>query len=247
VSAARAAYIGGFASTSNLEAGRRYGVPTAGTTAHAFVLLFSDERAAFAAQVAAFGTDTTVLVDTNDTKGGIRNAIDIAGTGLGAIRIDSGDLAAETERARSQLDLLGATGTKIVLTGDLDADRIRALARVPADAYGAGTSVVTGLGYPTAGFIYKLSAVEGRAVAKHSPGKATIGGRKWAWRVADRCEEILRLVPEPPPAGGRALQHPVIVRGNPQPVFDVTEARDHHQRVLAELPQGKPLVVLAPG
>ena len=247
VAAARAAYIAGFVATSNLEAGRRYGVPTTGTTAHAFVQLFPDERKAFAAQVDAFGTDTTILVDTNDTDEGIRRAIEVAGTGLAAIRIDSGDLVDETRRARSLLDSVGATETRIVITGDLDADRIRELRDSPADAYGVGTSVVTGLGFPTAGLIYKLVAVDGRPVAKHSPGKSTVGGRKWAWRVPTGGEDVVSLTPDSAPEGGRALQEPVILGGSPRPTRGLAACRDHHRRALAELPPGEQLRVVTPG
>jgi nicotinate phosphoribosyltransferase len=247
VSAARAAYIGGFASTSNLEAGRRHGIPTAGTTAHAFVQLFSEEGDAFAAQVDAFGNATTILVDTNDTDEGIRRAVEVAGTDLAAIRIDSGDLVEEARRARSLLDSLGATKTKIVMTGDLDDHRIGELSQSPVDAYGAGTSVVTGLGSPTAGFVYKLVAVEGRSVAKHSPGKSTVGGRKWSWRVPGRGEELVSLASEPAPAGARPLQECVVLRGSPLELPSLEEAREHHRRALAELPDGSPLRVVAPG
>lgn len=247
VSAARAAFIGGFESTSNLEAGRRYGVPTAGTTAHAFVQLFADEKEAFAAQVDAFGPGTTILVDTNDTEQGIRRAVAIAGEGLGAIRIDSGDLVEEVRRARDLLDSLGANRTRIMVTGDLDDARIRDLRETPADAYGAGTSVVTGLGCPSAGFIYKLAAVEGRPVAKHSPGKSTMGGRKWAWRLANRGQEIVTLAPDTGPRGGRALQEPVILGGRRQPLPGLPEAREHHRRAKDELGQDQPLVVRLPG
>ncbi|HEX6395235.1 MAG TPA: nicotinate phosphoribosyltransferase [Acidimicrobiales bacterium] len=246
VEAARAAYIGGFASTSNLEAGRRYGVPTAGTTAHAFVQLFPDEKAAFAAQVKAFGSETTLLVDTNDTHEGIRRAVEAAGTELAAIRIDSGDLVEETRRARELLDSLGATETRIVVTGDLDDERIEELRDAPADAYGVGTGVVTGLGSPTAGFIYKLVAVGNRPVAKHSPGKSTVGGRKWAWRVPGRGEEVVSLRPEPVPDGSRPLQHLVMVGGVPQPMPGLAEVREHRRRALDELPAGRPLVGVAP-
>ncbi len=192
VAAARAAYIGGFASTSNLQAGRRYGIPTAGTAAHAFVLAYPGEKEAFAAQVASFGPATTLLVDTYDTMQGVRNAVEVCGPHLGAVRIDSGDLGREALRVRKLLDDLGATGTKLVVTGDLDARTIAALGAAPVDSYGVGTSVVTGMGAPSAGFVYKLVAVgepgDGpaapqRPVAKRSAGKATVGGRKWAWRA----------------------------------------------------------------
>ena len=235
VASARAAYLAGFHSSSNLEAGRRYGVPTAGTAAHAFVQSFPDETSAFAAQVAAAGTGTTLLVDTYDTEQGIRNAVAVAGPRLGAVRIDSGDLAAEARRARRLLDSLGATETRVVVTGDLDDEKVIHLREAPADAYGAGTSVVTGLGQPTAGFIYKLAVAAGRPVNKRSPGKATIGGRKWAWRVAGRCEEVVSLRPDAAPADGRVLQGCVVRAGARLPGPTLDESRRHHRTVLDEL------------
>ncbi len=211
VSAARAAYMAGFGSTSNLEAGRRHGVPTVGTTAHAFVLAHATERDAFAAQIAAQGVGTTILVDTYDTEQGIRLAVEVAGTQLGAVRLDSGDPQVEVPGARALLDSLGATGTRIVVTGDLDEHSIAALADRPVDRYGVGTSLVTGSGAPTAGFVYKLVAIEGddgqmRPVAKSSPGKQTHGGRKRAWWTG--TEELLRLDDEPVP-GATPIQRPL--------------------------------------
>jgi nicotinate phosphoribosyltransferase len=117
VAAARAAYLAGFAATSNLEAGRRYGIPTAGTSAHAFVLLHDSEQEAFAAQVAALGVKTTLLVDTYDIAAGVAAGVRVAGPELGAIRIDSGDLGVLARQARAQLDALGAPGTQIVVSG----------------------------------------------------------------------------------------------------------------------------------
>src|SRR6476660_6445045 len=182
VAAARAAYLAGFTSTSNLAAGRRYGIPTAGTAAHAFTLLHDDERAAFASQVAALGKNTTLLVDTYDISQGIRNAIAVAGPDLYAVRIDSGDLSILADQSRAQLDELGAPETTIVVSGDLDEYAIAALAAEPVDAYGAGTAVVVGSGAPTAGLVYKLVDVDGRPVVKRSENKATVGGRKVALR-----------------------------------------------------------------
>jgi nicotinate phosphoribosyltransferase len=245
VDAARAAYLGGFASTSNLEAGRRYGVPTAGTVAHAFVLSFEDEQAAFEAQVAAFGPGTTILVDTYDTEQGIRRAVAAAGKDLAAVRIDSGDLGAVARRARELLDDLGAIRTRIIVTGDLDDRTIRALGAAPVDAYGVGTGVVTGLGAPTAGLIYKLVAIGGRPVAKLSLGKATLGGRKWAWRVPGQPQEVVGISPAAAPPRGRALQALVVAGGKPvdgSPSLE--ESRAWHLRVLGELPQGEPLRLL---
>jgi len=213
VSAARAAYVAGFSATSNLEAGRRHGVPTTGTSAHAFALAHPSEADAFAAQVAILGPGTTLLVDTYDTAEGIRSAVRVAGTGLGAIRLDSGDPLVEVPRARALLDELGATGTRIVVTGDLDEHQIARLAREPVDSYGVGTALVTGSGAPTAGFVYKLVAIareDGTGaplhpVAKTSPGKTTVGGRKWAVRLDDGTE-VLR---DAPGGTGNPLQAPL--------------------------------------
>ena len=159
VAAARAAYLAGFTGTSNLQAGHRYGIPTTGTSAHSFTLLHDTERSAFEAQLEALGTGTTLLVDTYDITTGIATAIDVAGTGLGAVRIDSGDVGVLARQAREQLDSLGATGTRIVVSGDLDEYAIAALRAEPVDGYGVGTSLVTGSGAPTAGMVYKLVEV----------------------------------------------------------------------------------------
>ena len=236
VSAARAAYIAGFTSTSNLEAGRRHGIPTVGTTAHAFVLAHPTEREAIAAQVAAQGVGTTILVDTYDTAQGIRTAVEVAGTQLGAVRLDSGDPEVEVPKARALLDELGATGTRIVVTGDLDEHAIAGLADVPVDRYGVGTALVTGSGAPTAGFVYKLVAIADgdrpdaplRPVAKSSAGKSTRGGRKWAWRASDG-REVLRTRPEQL-EGAVPLQAPLTTYD------DVRGARATCAAALAALP-----------
>jgi putative nicotinate phosphoribosyltransferase len=197
VASARAAYVAGFASTSNLEAGRRYGIPTAGTASHAFVLAHASEREAFAAQMKVMGVGTTLLVDTFDVESALRTAVELArelgATGPGAIRLDSGDLVGEAARARALLDELGATETRIVITSDLDEYAIAALAKAPVDAYGVGTRVVTGSGAPTSGFVYKLVAIASEAgddaplrpVEKRSPDKHSLGARKHAVRLID--------------------------------------------------------------
>lgn len=241
VAAARAAYLGGFASTSNLAAGRRYGVPTTGTAAHSWTLLHEKEADAFRAQVDALGVDTTLLVDTYDIAEGIRTAIDVAGPTLGAIRIDSGDLPVLAHQARAQLDALGAHGTRIVLSGDLDEYALAALATAPVDAYGVGTSVVTGSGAPTAGFIYKLVEVEGRAVAKRSEDKSTRGGRKTAVRrhrpTGTATEEVIGVQVQPSPRDGdRVLQVPFVRGGALLDVPSLAASRDHLQHVLTTLP-----------
>jgi nicotinate phosphoribosyltransferase len=241
VAAARAAYLAGFATTSNLAAGHRYGVPTAGTAAHSWTLLHEKEADAFRAQVDALGVDTTLLVDTYDIAAGIRTAIEVAGPGLGAVRIDSGDLAVLAHQTREQLDSLGARDTRIVLSGDLDEFALAALATAPVDAYGVGTAVVTGSGAPTAGFVYKLVEVEGRSVAKRSEDKSTRGGRKNAVRrhrpTGTATEEVVR--PQGAPSardGDRALQHPMVRGGELLDVATLDESRDHLRQVLTTLP-----------
>jgi len=242
VAAARAAYLAGFAFTSNLEAGRRYGIPTAGTAAHAFTLLHDDETAAFASQVAALGKGTTLLVDTYDITEGIRRAIAVAGPDLRAIRIDSGDLSVLAQQSRELLDSLGAVDTKIIVSGDLDEYAIASLAAEPVDVYGAGTAVVTGSGAPTAGLVYKLVEVDGRPVVKRSEHKATVGGRKTAVRrhkpTGTAIEEI--VVPQGEPSrepNDRLLQRPYMRDGVPVPdVPSLVDSREHLRQCLISIP-----------
>jgi nicotinate phosphoribosyltransferase len=251
IAAARAAYIAGFASTSNLAAGYRYGIPTVGTAAHAFTLSHRDERAAFESQVKAHGPGTTLLVDTFDIAEGIRTAVDVAGPGLGAIRIDSGDLNEEARKARVLLDSLGATSTRILVTSDLDEYVIAALADAPIDGYGVGTRLVTGSGHPTAGMVYKLVAVADsddpraplRTVAKTAAGKPSWGGRKVAYRELDGVGVAVReavalrddtAAVEPLP--GRALQVAAMQGGVVVHRPGLGEIRAHHAAARAELP-----------
>ncbi|HWS36834.1 MAG TPA: nicotinate phosphoribosyltransferase [Actinoplanes sp.] len=241
VAAARAAYLAGFASTSNLAAGRAYGIPTTGTSAHAFTLLHSDEPAAFASQVAALGKNTTLLVDTYDISQGIRNAIAVAGPDLRAVRIDSGDLSVLAGHSRELLDSLGATETKIIVSGDMDEYSIATLAAEPVDIYGAGTAVVTGSGAPTASLVYKLVEVDGRPVVKRSENKATVGGRKTAIRrhkpTGTATEEIVysQGVPDHQP-NDRMLQHTWIAAGQVQESPSLQESRDHLRQNLISIP-----------
>jgi nicotinate phosphoribosyltransferase len=246
VAAARAAYIAGFATTSNLEAGRTYGVPTRGTSAHAFTLVHDSERHAFSTQLAAQGPDTTLLVDTFDVAHAVRTAVELAGPDLGAVRIDSGDLPKVARQVRALLDELGADRTRIVLTGDLDEHSIAALAASPVNGYGVGTALVTGSGAPTAALVYKLVARaldahgELHPVAKRSVGKPSKGGRKWAVRHADEGGtaevEVITLDPPEPSPGDRVLLQPLVRRGEIVGREPLREARERHQRALAELP-----------
>jgi nicotinate phosphoribosyltransferase len=254
VSAARAAWIGGFDATSNLEAGRRYAIPTVGTAAHAFVLAHLHEADAFAAQRDTLGTDSIYLVDTYDVGMGVQTALEVVGPGIGGVRIDSGDLAAEAIRARAMLDRAGATGARIIASGDLDERRILELGDAPIDGYLAGTEVVTGAGAPTVGFVYKLVAIAEsgsdtiplRAVAKRSSGKSDVGGRKFAHRVLDaegnavREEVLVRHTwsptrPAPITSEGRGLQVPFFRRGVRLNHDDAHDARRLCTRARAEL------------
>ncbi|OLT43655.1 nicotinate phosphoribosyltransferase [Saccharomonospora sp. CUA-673] len=243
VAAARAAYLAGFATTSNLEAGRRYGIPTRGTTAHAFILLHDSEEAAFRSQVAKVGTDTTLLVDTYDISRGIETAIRVAGPELGAIRIDSGDVGVLARKAREQLDELGAKDTRIVVSGDLDEHAIAALRAEPVDAYGVGTSVVTGSGAPTASMVYKLVEVDGRPVAKRSEDKASRGGRKSALRrhkgTGTALEEVVYPPGAPPEIGEHDRVLPIALMRGGKPVAGLPtleDARGRLRRGMVSLP-----------
>ncbi|MDF2255288.1 nicotinate phosphoribosyltransferase [Streptomyces ferralitis] len=251
VAAARAAYVGGFSTTSDLAAGFRYGIPTVGTSAHAFTLLHDTERDAFTAQVDALGAGTTLLVDTYDLTEAVHTAVEIAGPELGAVRIDSGDLLLLAHRVRQQLDALGAKNTKIVVTSDLDEYAIASLAAAPVDAYGVGTSLVTGSGHPTCSMVYKLVA---RArhdangpdsplvpVAKKSlGGKASIGGRKWAARRLDESgvaeAEVIGTGPVPDELADRQLLVPLVLGGEVVAREPLDAARTRHVQARAGLP-----------
>lgn len=246
VGAARAAYITGFATTSNLEAGRTYDIPTAGTSAHSFTLLHDDEESAFRAQIESLGRNTTLLVDTYDVTRAVELAVRLAGTELGAVRLDSGDLVAQAHEVRAQLDRLGATTTKIVVTSDLDEYAIAALAAAPVDRYGVGTSLVTGSGYPTASLVYKIVSRaddSGRLVdvAKKSKDKASVGGRKFALRRLDEngvAEAEVVGIGERPTGDDNDRELLVQLVRDGEIIVDtgVEAARAHHAAALAELP-----------
>ncbi len=250
VAAARAAYIAGFSATSNLEAGRTWGIPTMGTAAHSFTLLHDSEEQAFAAQIASLGEGTTLLVDTYDEEAAIRRGVELTQGRLGAIRLDSGDLAIMARRARDLLDDLGATGTRIVVTSDLDEWQIAALRGSPVDGFGVGTSLVTGSGHPTCGFVYKLVARADSAdptapmvpVGKKSRGKNTLGGRKFALRRLDDRgvaeAEVVGLGTSPANDGNdRGLIVDIIRSGELRYTATLEDARRRHEASRAELPE----------
>ncbi|HET9998228.1 MAG TPA: nicotinate phosphoribosyltransferase [Nocardioides sp.] len=246
VASARAAYVAGFASTSNLAARQRYGVPSAGTSAHSFTLLHDSEADAFQAQVTSLGSGTTLLVDTYDVGEAVRAGVEIAGTELGAVRLDSGDLGVLAHRVRTQLDDLRATKTRIVVTSDLDEYAIAALAAAPVDGYGVGTQLVTGSGHPTCGFVYKLVAREGDdgamvSVAKKSVDKISIGGRKFALRRLDGQgvaeAEVVGIGTAPENDGNdRPLLVELVRDGEVVGREPLLDARARHTAVRSELP-----------
>jgi nicotinate phosphoribosyltransferase len=261
VAAARAAYIAGFAGSSNLEAQRSYGVPALGTSAHAFTLLHTTgtagqgdeplgrrtsewEKAAFRAQVDALGVGTTLLVDTYDITAGVANAVEVAGPELGAVRIDSGELGVLARQVRDQLDELGAHRTRIVVSGDLDEFAIAALRAEPVDIYGVGTSVVTGSGAPTASMVYKLVEVDRIPVEKRSLLKESHGGRKEGQRLAKSTGTIVEEVVHPfgsersesPDLVVRPLTVPLVHQGEPVDSLDLETARERVKEGLLTLP-----------
>jgi len=246
VAAARAAYVAGFGSTSNLAARARYGVPSAGTSAHSFTLLHDTEEDAFRAQVSSLGKGTTLLVDTYDIAEAVRLGVEVAGPELGAVRIDSGDLGVLAHQVRAQLDRLGAADTRIVVTSDLDEYAIAALAAAPVDGYGVGTQLVTGSGHPTCGFVYKLVSREGEggkmvSVAKKSADKVSVGGRKFALRrrnpdgVAEA--ELIGVGSVPVDDGDdRELLVPLVRDGEIVAREPLDAARRRHRESVDELP-----------
>jgi len=202
-----------------------------------------DEKAAFRAQVDALGVGTTLLVDTYDITAGVANAVEVAGPQLGAVRIDSGDLGVLARQVRAQLDELGATKTRIVVSGDLDEFSIAGLRAEPVDIYGVGTSVVTGSGAPTASMVYKLVEVDGRPVEKRSARKESHGGRKKATRLAKASgtviEELVHPAAEPAPQSdlvARELTVPLVRQGETVADLDMDGARERVADGLHSLP-----------
>ncbi len=243
VAAARAAYIAGFDASSNLEAHRTFGVPSMGTSAHSFTLLYDSEESAFRAQLDSMGTQTTLLVDTYDIESAVRSAVQLSSGKVAAVRLDSGDLGSTAVKVRRLLDDMGARETKIVVTSDLDEYTIAALQAAPVDRYGVGTSLVTGSSHPTAGFVYKLvshkSNNEWVSVEKRSENKASKGGKKFATREVKAGVANAELVGNP--TSGRELQSLIMTQGEQIEKLSakelVIQARNHHRDVMNELPE----------
>ncbi len=225
MSVARAACIGGVGSTSNVLAGKTYGLPVKGTHAHSWVMAFDDELSAFRAYARCFPDSCILLVDTVDTlKSGLPNAITVArelrrqGHELFGIRLDSGDLAWLSRQARRILDEAGFPDVRIVASNELDEEVIRAIREEGGciDIYGVGTRLATCAGRRggALGGVYKLVAVAGRPKMKLTAdiAKATLPGRKNVWRLTDRNGDTIQDViatPNEQPAKGMTVYDPV--------------------------------------
>ena len=196
ISATRAAAVGGVLTTSNLAAGKAFGLPVAGTQAHSWVMSFRSEIEAFRAYATAFPDDCVLLVDTYDTiRSGIPNAITVAkeleagGHKLSGVRLDSGDLAYLSRESRRLLDEAGLNHVKILASNELDEHVIQSIRSEggQVDLYGVGTRLATGAGHGggALGGIYKLVEIDGKPKVKVSgdPSKGTIPGKKQLWRV----------------------------------------------------------------
>jgi nicotinate phosphoribosyltransferase len=229
VDAARAAYVAGVAASSNVAAGMRHGVPIVGTAAHMFTMAHArpdlssseSERASFASYLAVFPQHSTLLVDTYDSERGIDNAIAVAGSTLGGIRLDSGDLLALARSARAKLDAAGLRDARVIASSGLDEHAIAALiaAGAPIDSFGVGENITEPVDAPITGVVYKLvynHATKIGVAKKSSGGKATRPGVKQVWRLADH--DLVGLGDETGPTGGRALLEPVMEGGQPLPI-----------------------------
>lgn len=243
--AARALHIVGFNATSNVEAGRRYGLAMTGTMAHSYVQAHASEREAFAAFAAQY-RGTVLLVDTYDTEQGVRRAVALA-TGpdadveLSAVRLDSGDLDALSRRARAILDEAGLPDVGIVASGGLDEHVIAALehAGAPISAYAVGTRVSTSADAPTLDSVYKLTAYAGVGRVKLSPNKLTMPGRKQVFRrFVDGVPNLDVIAREGDAIDGEPLLRPVMRDGRrlPDETRSLAAIREYAGDQLRRLP-----------
>ena len=245
--AARAACIGGCDATSDVEAGLAFGLPLSGTMAHSWVMSHHSETEAFVRFADLYGSRAVLLIDSYDTARAVRR---IAGAGLEpmAVRIDSGDLLAESRAVRAHLDAAGLSETQIFASGDLDEHRIAALVgdRAPIDAFGVGTALSTVSDAPALGGVYKLVEVqrggEVHPVLKLSPEKQTWPGTRQVWRVAEGGAAVFDVVgrfAEAPPREGAPLLGKVLQAGRrvcDAPAIDTLRRQARHG--IEALPRG---------
>ncbi len=247
---ARAAYIAGCVGTSNVLAGKVYGIPVIGTMAHSYVMSFPTELDAFRAYAADFPDNAVLLIDTYDTLQGARHAVVVArelqerGYQLRGVRLDSGDLVRLSREVRRILDEAGFPEVQIFLSGDLNEYRIRDLlaAGAVADAFGVGTQLGTSADAPYINGVYKIVEDELGLKVKLSTGKVSLPGRKQVYRFYDgqgrMTHDIIALHDEPAPPGGEPLLQEVIRDGEPVvPLPSLAEIRQRAQEQIAALPE----------
>lgn len=239
----RAYRAAGLAGTSNVLGSLRYGLPARGTMAHSYIQAHDDEMEAFRTYARLY-PGTTLLVDTYDSTAGIDKVIRLVreeGLEVGAIRLDSGDLAAEAKAARRQLDEAGLKDIKVLVSGGLDEWAIDALVRddAPVDGFGVGTEMGSVADAPSLDFAYKLTEYAGKPRLKNSPGKQLYPARKQVWRYVDGngvCtgDEITQ---RDEARHGMPLLRPVVSSGFPvAPLPDINATHRHVQQSLQALP-----------
>jgi nicotinate phosphoribosyltransferase len=243
---ARASYLAGFDSTSNVLAGKEYGIPTAGTMAHSYVEAFPSELDAFRAYARAYPDRAVLLVDTYGTIEGTRRAAligqELAANGhrLRGVRIDSGDVIGLSREARRILDDAGLAETIIVASGGLDEYTIENAVRAgaPIDTFGVGTRMSVSADAPHLDLVYKLVAADGRPTLKLSADKATWPAAKQVWRRASpsQYQDWIGLEEESAPAGAEPLLVKVMVDGCRIGTYTLEEARGRAGQSLALLP-----------
>lgn len=247
---ARASFLAGFDGTSNVLAGRRLGIPVAGTVAHSFIEVFPSEIDAFRAFARTFPGKATLLVDTYDTLRGIEHAIEVAvelrrtGQALAAVRLDSGDVGALAGSARRLLDEAGLQDVRIVASGGLDEYALRRLQRLgaPIDAYGVGTRVGMSADAPVLDMAYKIVEYGGRPCLKLSEGKQTLVGPKQVWRRRSTDGRLAgdRITARDEPCPGadwEPLLEPVMRSGRALAAPPLPELRRLHAEEVARLPR----------
>jgi len=245
VLAARAAFIGGCQGTSNVMAGQSFGIPTYGTQAHSWIMAHDDEEEAFQRFLDVFPEHAVLLVDTYDVRAAVEKII-ATGRKPRGVRLDSGDLAADSVWVRQRLDETGWSDAEVFASGDLDEDRIVALLESGAriDAFGVGTALATSADAPALGVIYKLVEVErGGAVrnaAKFSEAKVTFPGRKQVFRFAGAggkfTEDVIALEGEQFPGAEPLLVRVMRDGTRLQPATDLGEAQKRCLEGLERLP-----------
>jgi nicotinate phosphoribosyltransferase len=209
----------GFAATSNVEAARRYGLTAAGTMAHSYIEAFRSEAEAFRAFAEDFPGRVTFLVDTYDTITGVRNAIavmkELELEGRLGVRLDSGDLAKLSVKARRMLDQAGLGNVRIFASGSLNELAIDDLVRggAPIDAFGVGTQMGVSADYPYLDTAYKMVLYQGRPVMKLSRDKISAPGRKQVFRRSKPFSDVLGLRDEPVPSGRHRLLEQLMKSG----------------------------------